>query len=221
MIFVFRVFAVAVYAQVVGRQSAIALLTVASTHFLGLITQVHFVQHIHERCKLAANWVDRVNTVADGDEANALLSKVNFRVKTCFHIVTPDATQVFRDDDADKSRVNVRNQLLPSGAFKVAAAVTVVCVMAAVRKTVLVSIVGQVRFLVRDGIGLTLQFIITGQTLIQRCDLGFIVVQVHYLPVSHSRLENFPSPIGQNSTSFGTVFEISFLEIMTFSVFAV
>ncbi len=140
VIFILWVFAVAVHAQIVRRQSAIALLSVASPHLLGLITQVHFVQHVHKGCKLAADGIDRIHAVTNGDEAHTFAAKIDLRVKPGLHIVTPNATQVLGNYNADQSRINIRNQLLPSGAFKVAAAVTVVCVMAAVREPFLLCV---------------------------------------------------------------------------------
>ena len=150
MIPVLRVFAIAVYAQIVGRQACVALLAVAGAHLPRLVAQIHLVEHVHERRKLAANRVTRIHAVADGNEADTLLPEVDLRVEARFHIIASHAAEVLGDDDANLARVNVRNEMFPAGALEVAAAVAVVRVVAVVGEAVLVGIAFKLPLLESD-----------------------------------------------------------------------
>ena len=147
MVLVCRVFTVAVHAQRICRLSAVATLPEECAHLLGLFPQVHLIQHIHEWRELTADGVHRVHAVADGDEPHTLAPEVHLGIEAGLDVVAPDAAQVFCDDGSNQTGIYVCNELLPSRAFEVAAAETIICVVLAMDEAVVCRIRGQVRFL--------------------------------------------------------------------------
>ena len=208
---VLRVFAVAIDAQIVGWQARVALLVVACPHLPRLVAQIHLVKHVHKRRKLAADRVDCIHAVADGNKADVLLTEIDFGVKTCLDVIATHAAEILGDDDANLARVNVHDELFPSGTVKVAAAVAVVRVVPAVGEAIPGSVFGQVAFLIGNGQRFVCLFIVSGKTLIQRSDslsgvLVLCLTLIHDLsPLLRASIGS-PTPIGQTPGYFGTVF---------------
>ena len=111
----------------------------------------HLVEHVHERRKLAADRIARIHAVANGDKADALLTEIDFGVKTRLDVIATHAAEILGDDDANLARVNVHDELFPSGTVEAAAAVAIVRVVPTVRETIPGSVFGQVAFLIGDG----------------------------------------------------------------------
>ena len=99
-----------------------------------------------------------------------ILPEVYLRVVSCFQIVPPNAAHIFGNDSTNLARFHISYESFSSGTFKVSAAITIICVVAAVGEAMLLGIILQIDFLIRDGVALSNLFIVPGQPLIQRCN---------------------------------------------------
>ena len=99
-----------------------------------------------------------------------ILPEVYLRVVSCFQIVAPNTAHIFGNDSADLTCFHISYKPFPSRTLKVAAAITVICIVLAIREVMLLGIILQIDFLIRDGVALSKLFIVPGQPLIQRCN---------------------------------------------------
>ena len=100
-----------------------------------------------------------------------ILPEVYLRVVSCFQIVPPNAAHIFGNDSTNLARFHISYESFSSGTFKVSAAITIICVVAAVGEAMLLGIVFQIGFLIGDGITLSKLFVVPGQSFIQRCNV--------------------------------------------------
>ena len=135
------------------------------------ISGVKFIHDVQERGKIILS-VGAVHSVIDGDQPDASLPQ-NFHDLADFEIVTPQAAHVFDDDCLHVSGLHFLHHGGKSGAVEPGSGDSIVREMGRVGKTVAAGIIFQHGFLVADGITLTLEFIVTGEPLVQRGNLGF------------------------------------------------
>lgn len=130
-VFVFRVLPVAKTRMTRQRLSRLSPELRSRAHLPRLIFQVPLVHDIQDSGILATVGIGVVDAVVYGNEPHTHLFKIDFRVKAGFNVIAPDAAHILDDHRFDHSALDVRDQLLPARAFKIAAAVAVVRVVAA------------------------------------------------------------------------------------------
>ena len=100
-----------------------------------------------------------------------ILPEVYLRVVSRFQIVAPNTAHIFGNDSADLTCFHISYKPFPSRTIKVAAAITIICVVAAVGEAMLLGIILQIGFLVGDGVTFAYLFVVPGQSFIQRCNV--------------------------------------------------
>ena len=135
------------------------------------ISGVKFIHDVQERGKIILS-VGAVHSVIDGDQPDASLSQ-DFHDLADFEIVTSQAAHVFDDDCLHVPGLHFLHHGGESGAVEPGSGDSIVREMGRVGKTVAAGVIFQHGFLVADGITLALEFIVTGEPLVQRGNLGF------------------------------------------------
>ena len=110
---------------------------------------------------------------------DTVLPEEHLRVKTGLQIITTGPAHVLDNDMGHLPSLNVRHQLLPCGTVKVAAAPSVIGVVAAVGVTSLPGIAFEVFFLIDDGVAVASIVIVTAQPLIQSGDFFLSLFHAH------------------------------------------
>ena len=119
------------------------------------------LHNVEEGGKFIAVLIVAVHAVGDGNKVNAVLPEEYLRVKSGLQIITTSPTHVFDDYMSNLSGLDVLHQLLPSGTVKVAAAPSVIGIVAAVGVAPLLGVAFEVFFLIHDGVAVTGIVIVT------------------------------------------------------------
>ena len=100
-----------------------------------------------------------------------ILPEVYLRVVSCFQIVAPNAAHIFGNNSTDLACFHISYESFPSGAFKVSSTITIIRIVAAVGESMLLGIVFQIGFLIRNGVTFASLFVVPGQSFIQCCNV--------------------------------------------------
>ena len=123
------------------------------------------LHNVEEGGKLVAVLIVAVHAVGDGDKVNAVLPEEYLRVKPGLQIVTPRPAHILDDHMGNLARLNIRDELLPCRALKIAAAPAVVRIVPTVGVASLLGIAFEVFFLIHDGVAITGIVIVTAYTI--------------------------------------------------------
>ena len=188
MVFVLRVFPVAIDSAVSGRLAGLALDADGGFLLAAQVAQIPLVHDVEEGGKFIAVLVIAVHAVGDGNKVNAVLPEEFLRVKSGLQIVTPRPAHILDNDMGYLPGLDVCNQLFPSWAFKIAAAPAVVGIVTAVGVAPLLGIAFEVFFLIHDGIAIPGVVIVAGQPLIESGNFAFSLFHAHDALLSDCRL---------------------------------
>ena len=126
MVFVFRVFLVAIDGAVGGRLAGFSLDADGGFLLTAQIAQIPLVHDVEEGRKFIAVLVITVHAVGDGNKVNAVLPEEHLRVKAGLQIVTPRSAHILDNHMGDLAHLNICNELLPCRPLKIASAPSVV-----------------------------------------------------------------------------------------------
>ena len=143
---------------------------------------------VEEGGKFIAVLVIAVHAVGDGNKVNAVLPEEYLRVKSGLQIVAPRPAHILDDHMGDFARLNICNELLPCRPLKVAAAPSVIGIVAAVGVASLLGVAFEVFFLIHDGIAIPGVVIVAGQPLIESGNFAFSLFHAHDALLSDCRL---------------------------------
>ena len=188
MVFVFRVFPVAIDSAVGGGLAGFSLDTDGSFLLAAQVAQIPLVHNVEEGGKFVAVLVIAVHTVGDGNKVNAVLPEEYLRVKSGLQIVTPRPAHILDDHMGNPTCLNVCDKLFPCRPLEIAAAPAIIGVMAAVGVASLLGIAFEVFFLIHDGVTIPGIVIVTGQPLIESCNFAFSLFHAHDALLSDCRL---------------------------------
>ena len=188
MVFVFRVFPVAIDSTVGGRLAGFSLDPDGGFLLAAQVAQIPFVHDVEEGGKLVAVLVIAVHAVGDGDKVNAVLPEEFLRVKPGLQIVTPRPAHILDDHMGNLARLNICDELLPCRTLEIAAAPAVVGIVTAVGVAPLLGIAFEVFFLIHDGVTIPGIVIVTGQPLIESGNFAFSLFHAHDALLSDCRL---------------------------------
>ena len=121
VVFVLRVFLIAVDGIVGRGLSGLALHLIRHRNLARLVTQVPLRHDIEKRCELSRAAVVAVYVVGDSDEVDAMLTEEHFRIKAGLQIITTDTAHVLYKNSGNPAGLNIRDQPLPVRAIKIAA----------------------------------------------------------------------------------------------------
>ena len=121
VVFVLRVFPVAVDGMGGGMLPRGTFDFVGSGYLAGLIPQIPLVHDVQKRGELVAVLILAVHAVGDGNKMNPMLTKEYLGVKARLQVITPCPAHVLDNHPADLSGFNVGNHALPIGTLKIAA----------------------------------------------------------------------------------------------------
>lgn len=116
---------------------------------------------VEEGGKFIAVLVIAVHAVGDGNKVNAVLPEEYLRVKSGLQIVTPRPAHILDNDMGHLACFNVRHQLFPCRTLEIAAAPSIIGIVAAVGVASLLGIAFEVFFLIHDGVAITGVVIVT------------------------------------------------------------
>ena len=184
VVFVLRVFLVAIDGAVGGRLAGFPLDTNGGFLLAAQVTKIPFVHDVEEGRKLVAVLVITVHTVGNRHKVDAVLPEEHLRVKAGLQIITARPTHVLDNDMGYLSGLNVRHQPFPCRPFKIAAAPSVIGVMAAVGVTSLLGIAFEVFFLIDDGVAVASIVIVTAQPLVQSGNFFLSLFHAHSVLLS-------------------------------------
>ena len=179
MVFVLRVFPVAIDSAVSGRLAGLALDADGGFLLAAQVAQIPLVHNVEEGGKFIAVLVIAVHAVGDSHKVDTVLPEEHLRVKTGLQIITTGPAHVLDNDMGHLSGLNVRHQLLPCRPFKIAAAPSVIGIVAAVGVASLPGVAFEVFFLIHDGVAVARVVIVTAQPLIQSGDLFLSLFHAH------------------------------------------
>ena len=188
VVFVLRVFLIAVDGTVGGWLAGFPLDPNGGFLLAAQVTKIPFVHDVEEGGKFIAVLVIAVHAVGDGNKVNAVLPEEYLRVKSGLQIVTPRPAHILDNDMGYLPGLDVCNQLFPSWAFKIAAAPAVVGIVTAVGVAPLLGIAFEVFFLIHDGIAIPGVVIVAGQPLIESGNFAFSLFHAHDALLSDCRL---------------------------------
>ena len=188
MVFVFRVFPVAIDSAVGGRLAGFPFDTNGGFLLAAQVAQIPFIHDVEEGGKLVAVLVVAVHAVGNSDKVNAVLPEEYLRVKSGLQIVTPRPAHILDDHMGDFACLNICDELLPCRALEITAAPAVVRIVSAVGVAFLLGIAFEVFFLIHDGIAIPGVVIVTGQPLIKSGNLAFSLFRAHDALLSDCRL---------------------------------
>ena len=167
MVFVLRVFLVAIDGAVGGGLAGFTLDTDGGFLLAAQVAQIPLVHDVEEGGKLITVLVIAVHAVGDGDKVDAVLSEKHLCVKAGLQIVTPRPAHILDDHMGNLACFNVCNELFPCRTFEIAAAPAVVRIVPTVGVASLLGIAFEVFFLIHDGIAIPGVVIVAGQPLIE------------------------------------------------------
>ena len=179
VVFVFRVFPVAIDSAVGGRLAGFPFDTNGGFLLAAQVTKIPLVHDIEEGRKFIAVLVITVHAVGNRHKVDAVLTEEHLRAKAGLQIVTPCPAHVLDDHMSNLSGLNVRHQLLPCRPLEIAAAPSIIGVMAAVGVASLLSVAFEVLFLIDDGVAVASIVIVTAQPLIQSGDFFLSLFHAH------------------------------------------
>ena len=188
MVFVFRVFLVAVDGAVGGRLAGFSLDADGGFLLAAQVTQIPLVHNVEEGGKLIAVLVIAVHAVGDGNKVDTVLPEEHLRVKSGLQIVTPRPAHILDNHMGNLACLNVCNELLPCRTLKIAAAPAVIGIVSAVSVASLPGIAFEIFFLIHDGIAIPGIVIVAGQPLIEGGNFAFSLFHAHDALLSDCRL---------------------------------
>ncbi len=143
---------------------------------------------VEEGGKFIAVLVITVHAVGDGNKVDAVLPEEYLRVKSGLQIVTPRPAHILDNHMGNLARFNVRHQLFPCRTLEIAAAPSIIGIVAAVGVASLLGIAFEVFFLIHDGVTIPGIVIVTALPLIQSGDLFLSLFHAHSALLSDCRL---------------------------------
>ena len=188
MVLVLRVLLVAVDGTVGGGLAGFSLDTDGGFLLAAQVTQVPLIHDVEKGGELAAVLIVAVHAVGNGDKVDAVLPEKYLRVKAGLQVVPSRPAHILNNHMGNLACFNVCDEPLPCRTFKIAAAPSVVRIVPAVGVASLLGIVFEVFFLIHDGIAISGVVIVTGQPLIESCNLAFSLFRAHDALLSDCRL---------------------------------
>ena len=188
MVFVFRVFLVAIDSTVGSGLAGFALDADGGFLLAAQVAQIPLVHDIEEGGKLIAVLVVAVHAVGNGDKVDAVLPEEYLRVKAGLQIVAPRPAHIFDDHMGNLACLNIRDKLFPCRTLEIAAAPAVVRIVPTVGVASLLGIAFEIFFLIHDGIAIPGVVIVTGQPLIESGNFAFSLFHAHDALLSDCRL---------------------------------
>ncbi len=134
---------------------------------------------VEEGGKFIAVLVITVHAVGDGNKVDAVLPEEYLRVKSGLQIVAPCPAHILDNHMGNLTRLNVCDELLPCRALEIAAAPSVIGIVAAVGVAPLLGVAFEVFFLIHDGIAIPGVVIVAGQPLIESGNFAFSLFHAH------------------------------------------
>ena len=159
--FVLRVFLIAVDGTVGGWLAGFPLDPNGGFLLAAQVTKIPFVHDVEEGRKLVAVLVITVHAVGNGNKVDAMLPEEYLCVKAGLQIVTPRPAHILDNDMGHLACFNVRHQLFPCRTLEIAAAPSILGIVAAVGVASLLGIAFEVFFLIHDGVAITGIVIVT------------------------------------------------------------
>ena len=179
VVFVLRVFLIAVDGTVGGWLAGFPLDPNGGFLLAAQVTKIPFVHDVEEGRKLVAVLVITVHAVGNGNKVDAMLPEEYLCVKAGLQIVTPRPAHILDNDMGHLACFNVRHQLFPCRTLEIAAAPSIIGIVAAVGVASLLGIAFEVFFLIHDGVAITGIVIVTGQPLIESGNFAFSLFRAH------------------------------------------
>ena len=124
------------------------------------------LHNVQKGCKLAAFALVAVNAVCNGNEANAMLSKHNFGIKTHLQIISSNAAQILYQHMGNLSGFYGCNHAFPIRAVKVCARPAVISKVDTIRKSMLLCIIFKQLLLIDYTVTVACEVIVAGKTLV-------------------------------------------------------
>ena len=161
VVFVLRVFLIAVDGTVGGWLAGFPLDPNGGFLLAAQVTKIPFVHDVEEGRKLVAVLVITVHAVGNRHKVDAMLPEEYLRVKAGLQIITTRPAHVLDNHMSYLSGLDVRHQPFPCGTVKITAAPSVIGIVAAVGVASLLGIAFEVFFLIHDGVAITGIVIVT------------------------------------------------------------
>ena len=161
MVFVIRVFLIAIDGAVGGGLAGFPLDPNGGFLLAAQVTKIPFVHDVEEGRKFVAVLVITVHAVGNGNKVDAVLPEEYLRVKTCLQVITTSPAHILDNDMGHLSGLDVRHQPFPCGTVKISAAPSVIGIVAAVGVASLLGIAFEVFLLIHDGVAITGIVIVT------------------------------------------------------------
>ena len=139
-------------------------------HLFGNIPAVHIVQDILKRRNVHFLTGQAVHSVCNGNIAYIVFWEKDFDIAASFDIIPAQPGQVFGDNAADLSRLNIGNHALKRRAVEIAACITVIHIILILEHSVFFGKVPEHKFLVADAHALIIAAILQRDTAIKGCD---------------------------------------------------
>ena len=154
----------------------------------------------------------------NGDKPHVLFFEIDFGIKTRLQVIASDAAHILDQHGSNFSAINIRDKLLPAGAFKVSSAESIVRIMLTIFKAVCSGIGFKIFFLPKNRKGGFCTAVLPGYALIQRCHFHVwhppvpVQLSASFSPCSGQPspdslpaavcaflLRRFPLPLGQSA----------------------
>ena len=116
---------------------------------------MEFVGPVADGVEVAAALYQRIHTIIDRDEADALGREVELRQLTDLQILATQAGHILHDQGTHQSGLNERYDVLPRGTVKVGATVTIVRHEHGVLKSIVGGVLLQITALIDDAVAVT------------------------------------------------------------------
>ena len=139
-------------------------------HLFGNIPAVHIVQDILKRCNVHFLTGQTVHSVCNGNISYIVLWKKDFNIAASFNIISAQSGQIFGDDAADLSRLNISNHALKRRTVEVTACITVIYIILILEHPVFFGKVPEHKFLVADAHAFIIAAILQRDTAVKSCD---------------------------------------------------
>ena len=139
-------------------------------HLFGNIPAVHIIQDILKGRDVHFLAGQAVNSVCNGDISYIVFGEKDFDIAAGLDIISAQSGQVFCDDTANLSRLNISNHTLKGRAVEVAACITVIHIILILEHPVFFGKVPEHKFLVANAHALIIAAIVQRDTAVKRCD---------------------------------------------------
>ena len=126
VIFVGRVFHIAVWSFCANEFTLLLPCNQRGLDFLWNVLRIHIVEQIFERRDVHCRAFCRVYAVRNGYVTNVVFGEVNLRVAACFKVISPKSGQVFCDNAVNFPVLNVREHTLKTRSVAVRSAPAVI-----------------------------------------------------------------------------------------------